>query len=147
MKTSQDATPAIKELHRQIVQDLVDLEDELADLTQRKEQMRSVVQNLDALYNGLPSYLDSENGSDSPRGKIAVERVLEENNGEWMSIKDITAEMGIRRFLDKGAKNPQASIRAALRRLSESPTSDLQQRKDGRSVLYRMKPQEQSRFP
>lgn len=138
MQAKRDATSAIKALHRQIVQDLTDLEDELADLVEQKEHMRSVVQSLEVLYLGLPPYLNTENNGDSPRGQDAVERVLEDSNGAWMSIKDITAEMRIRRFLDRGAKNPEASVRAALRRMSESPDGKLKQRKDGRSVLYRM---------
>ena len=54
--------------------------------------------------------------SDSPRGRAAILRVMNERPGPWKQA-DIIAEVKRREWIDPESKDPDAAIRIAVRRL------------------------------
>jgi hypothetical protein len=139
MNTGKVENTTIADLHRELVKDLHEIEDQLAEISQRQTQLSGLVEYLEGLYEELPRYSGSPNGEDSPRGKEAISRVLTEADGKWMGVKDIAGELQLRRWIDKTARDPEAAVRAALRRLADQSDTRLEQRKEGRGVSYRMR--------
>jgi hypothetical protein len=123
----------ITELHKRLVTNIQDLEDEIAERQVRQDRMKAVVENLEALYDYLPSYAAGAS-EESPRGQEAARRVLRESHGEWLDIPAIVTELRLRRWIDKDAKDPEAAVRVSLRRLG----GEVEQRRIGRRIEYRI---------
>jgi hypothetical protein len=126
-------------LHKRLVQELHDLEDDIQTKQARLGKLRTVVENLEGLYVSLPQYSAPAKDGTTPRGREAVLRVLQDAAGRWLTIRDITSELHIRRWLARDSSDPDAAVRASLRRLMEAE-APIAQTKRGRTVLYQARP-------
>lgn len=73
---------------------------------------------------------------DSPRGQEAIRRILRDNPRPW-AFSEIFKHIRAQRWIDEDARNPQAAVRVALRRLVES--DEVEKTGVGRSARYRYK--------
>ena len=135
MSSMPDTT--VLDFHRKTARELRHLEHEIASTQRRIASLKAVLGNLEELYPFLPSYSSDDEG-DSPRGQAAIKRVLMDAVGQWHAVKELTAELEVRGWIDPNAKDPEAATRIALRRLEEGEPK-VEKKSEGRAVKYRWK--------
>ena len=131
----------VSDFHRETARELRHLEQEIAGTQRRIASLGAVLKNLEELYDFLPSYSSGGDEGDRRRGQAAIERILVDAAGKWLAVKEITAELEVRGWVNPGSSAPEAATRIALRRLDHRE-SGIEKKTEGRSVRYRSKPPE-----
>jgi hypothetical protein len=122
-------------------------DDRLAQAGRHAEALRSIVSGLrqledfsrDPQKERLPvtNLGDSEPATEAeqPRGREAIRRVMRENPKPWKQ-RDLIAAIRDRGWIDPNAKQPDAAIRIAVRRLAEAGEIE---KVPGMAGVYRLK--------
>lgn len=79
---------------------------------------------------------DVDGPSVKPRGRTAVLAVMRDQPEQWMTIKEVTAEM-VRRGWHPDSDDPESTVRATLFRLYKD-NRVRKDRVDGRTVTYQL---------
>lgn len=120
----------------QLIESLPALRDDLHAVRARAlaaasevEALEKIVEGIEALIRGdRPTFVPGagieaadENSSapETPRGREAVRRVLQETGTPW-KLQALIAEIQRRGWIDPAAKQPAAAIRTAVGRLAEA---------------------------
>lgn len=138
-----------------IRQALGQLEQELRSREQEVARLKAGVAALRQILDGAPATQASASGAsssageataqqddesstpapapDSPRGREAVRRVLEERVGQWVNMDELTNEIVARRWVS--SSRPREAVRTSADRLvGDDPLVD-----KGRGGIYRLR--------
>jgi len=131
-------TAHAQEFHRVLVLRRREVEQRIKVSQAEQDSITQAIKGMEALYPHLKERYSSPTSGADLRGQAAALEVLRAANEDWLTIREIVTEMNMQGWIEPNTKDPEAAVRAALRRSSDKAHPGLEKRGAGRNVQFRL---------